>query len=76
MHLNTVDLANRKGYSKPYAADQFETPFGRPDPRLVAGEGFGNDVQAFQAAHEEAWEDQQLGADTPLVVELFELVEG
>jgi uncharacterized protein YhfF len=56
----------------------FETPFGAPDPRLVAGEGFADDA-AFQAAHAHAWDDllaQQgllLSADTVLVVELFAL---
>lgn len=60
--------------------DVFETKFGNPDPRLVVGEGFGEDVQAYQAAHRKVWEDLaesgklKLGDDTILVVELFELV--
>lgn len=57
----------------------FETPFGDPDPRLVAGEGDGADVAKFQADHRVAWRsefpDSDPGADEPLVVELFELVE-
>jgi uncharacterized protein YhfF len=60
--------------------DVFETTFGNPDPRLVAGEGYGTDVRAFQLAHEQAWADLvaqgllKLKADTVLVVELFERI--
>jgi uncharacterized protein YhfF len=60
--------------------DVFETTFGNPDPRLVAGEGYGTDVQAFQLAHEKAWADLvaqgqlKLDGDTILVVELFERI--
>jgi uncharacterized protein YhfF/RimJ/RimL family protein N-acetyltransferase len=56
----------------------FETPFGNPDPRLVAGEGYGTDVKGFQLSHETAWADLvaqgqlKLDGDTLLVVELFE----
>lgn len=58
--------------------DVFECPFGRPDPRLVEGEGDGTDVARFQADHRIAWQatmgDAPLTDDTVLVVELFELV--
>jgi uncharacterized protein YhfF len=61
-----------------HVTDVFETPFGDPDPRLVAGEGDGEDVAKFQADHRVAWAaehgDAQLGDDEPLVVELFEFV--
>ena len=59
--------------------DVFETPFGDPDPRLVAGEGDGDDVAKFRADHRIAWEadfpGEPIADDEPLVVELFELVE-
>lgn len=58
--------------------EAFETPFGDPDPRLVAGEGDGDDVAKFQRDHVIAWKsdfpDSEPGPDEPLVVELFELV--
>jgi uncharacterized protein YhfF len=56
----------------------FECPFGHPDPRLVAGEGDGDDVAKFQADHRVAWGatmgDRPLTDEESLVVELFELV--
>lgn len=58
--------------------DAFECTFGDPDPRLVAGEGDGDDVAKFQHDHRIAWmadfEDMPLTDDALLVVELFELV--
>jgi uncharacterized protein YhfF len=59
--------------------DAFECRFGDPDPRLVAGEGDGEDVAKFQADHRIAWAadfgDKPLTDDDLLVVELFELVD-
>ncbi len=59
--------------------DVFETTFGNPDRHLIGGEGYGEDVARFQADHAEVWRktlgDVPLTADTPLMVELFELVE-
>lgn len=61
--------------------DIFQTTFGKPDPRLVKGEGNGEDVEAFQQDHHESWdswlatEERTLTDDMVLVVELFELVE-
>ena len=56
----------------------FETTFGDPDPRLVAGEGDGDDVSRFQSDHRLAWHaempDAELTDGAVLVVELFELV--
>lgn len=60
--------------------DIFETTFGDPDLRLVAGEGYGNNQEAFKAAHQQAWDDLiqegklQLSDSTIMVVELFELI--
>ena len=59
--------------------DIFETTFGNPDLRLVIGEGYGENIKKFQEDHLYAWNqtvrDKQLTDDTPLMVELFELVE-
>lgn len=59
--------------------DIFETTFGSPDPRLVKGEGDGDNVYKFQNDHRHAWEatvhDVPLTNDTILIVELIELVE-
>lgn len=56
----------------------FECLFGEPDPRLVSGEGDGDDVAKFQADHRIAWAadmgEAPLTRDALLVVELFELV--
>lgn len=59
--------------------DVFETTFGKPDSRLIAGEGYGTDIKAFQDSHHRAWDDLfverslTLSNETVLVVELFEL---
>lgn len=56
----------------------FETPFGDPDPRLVKGEGDGDNVDKFKADHRIAWSadfgDEPIPDDEPLMVELFEYV--
>lgn len=58
----------------------FETLFGAPDPRLVAGEGYGS-AQAFQESHRRAWGDLvqngSLVIDEKmiLIAELFQLVD-
>ncbi|CAM4489176.1 ASCH domain-containing protein [Paenibacillus tarimensis] len=53
-----------------------ETTFGKPDSRLVRGEGNGEDVKQFQEDHRIAWADSgiDLNDNTILVAELFELV--
>ena len=57
----------------------FETPWGNPDPRLVAGEGY-LDADRFRQALAHAWDDlfaaghPGLQDDTVLVVERFELL--
>lgn len=58
----------------------FATTFGNPDPRLVKGEGDGDDVEKFKRDHIKAWdgmatEGMPLADETMLIVELFELVE-
>ena len=61
--------------------DVFQTPFGNPDPRLVRGEGNGEDAEAFRQDHLRDWqswlekEGYSLTDETILVVEEFELVE-
>ena len=58
----------------------FETTYGSPDPRLVAGEVCA-DAAEFQRGHARVWDDlfERAGtflcAETVLLVELFELVE-
>lgn len=58
----------------------FETKFGSPDSKLVHGEGYGSDANAFKESHREAWRDLvengelQLNDETVLVVEMFELL--
>ncbi len=60
----------------------YETPFGDPDPRLVRGEGDGEDVEKFKREHA-AWFSgvlkekglPPLTDDAALIVWEFELVE-
>ena len=59
----------------------FETTYGEPDPRLVAGEVCA-DAAEFRRGHEHVWDDlfekagSSLRDETVLIAELFELVEG
>ena len=61
--------------------DVFQTPFGDPDARLVAGEGNGDDVEQFKQDHQMDWADwlatdgHSLTDATILVVEVFELIK-
>ena len=61
--------------------DVFETTWGAPDPRLVAGEGFRDDLQHFREVVGELLAAElddgsyELSGDTVLVVEVFEVVE-
>ncbi len=61
--------------------DVFETTFSAPDPRLIAGEGYGDDAEAFRKSHREAWRDLVetgklvLDDNTVLVVEVFRFLE-
>ena len=62
--------------------DVFETTFGHPDPRLVRGEGDGDNIEKFKQDHIGVWADMMAAAghpltdETVLIVEKFELVEG
>jgi uncharacterized protein YhfF len=60
----------------------YETPFGNPDPRLVRGEGDGEDSEKFKREHERWFSGvlerrglPPLSNDSTLVVWEFELVE-
>lgn len=61
--------------------DVFKTTFGKPDPRLLSGEGYENDTSKFKEVHQEAWKDwlveinETLNEDTVLIVELFRFKE-
>lgn len=61
--------------------DVFETTWGLPDPRLVAGEGFDS-ADAFRRGLRDVWEDllrergSSLANDTLLIAELFILSDG
>ena len=60
-----------------FVSEVFETRFGAPDPRLVFGEGHGNDAEEFKSVHRLAWADLVesgglvLNDETVLIVELF-----
>ena len=62
--------------------DVFETTFGHPDPRLVRGEGDGEDVEKFKHDHRGVWAVEMAAAghplsdETVLIVEEFEFVKG
>ena len=79
--LVTVVDKEQRPWCNVRIVDVFQTPFGHPDPRLVRGEGDGDDVEKFQRDHQNDWkvwletEGHSLTDDTSLVVEVFELVE-
>jgi uncharacterized protein YhfF len=60
--------------------DVFETTWGAPDPRLITGEGFGQDEVRFRTvmratvAVDLEDEGRELTDDTVLVVETFDLL--
>lgn len=62
-------------------SEVFSTTWGEPDPRLVAGEGFGEDPERFRAVMRDLVavdledEGRELTDDTVLVVEVFTLLE-
>jgi uncharacterized protein YhfF len=78
--LKTVIDKNENPRCNILILDVFETTFEILDPRLVEGEGFGGNYEAFRQSHREAWRDLvergklDLGGDTVLVIELFKLV--
>jgi uncharacterized protein YhfF len=76
----TVIDKNKKPRCNILIQEVFDTNFGSPDPRLVAGEGYGDDVVSFKRSHRAAWQDLvdsgklKLDDETVLVVEIFKLV--
>ena len=75
----TVIDADEDPWCNVRVTDVFETTWGDPDPRLVAGEGYGDDPAGWRRANEamlvgaldEVGED--LAADTRLVVQRVEV---
>ncbi|MDX1658014.1 MAG: hypothetical protein R3343_04270 [Nitriliruptorales bacterium] len=61
--------------------DVFETTWGDPDPRLVAGEGYGDDAAGWRRANEAmlggALEEtgEELDADTRLIVQRVQVTD-
>lgn len=61
--------------------DVFSTTWGEPDPRLVAGEGYGGDVAAWHRFAGQALADglaadgHELTAATPLLVQVVTVVD-
>lgn len=59
----------------------FETTWGAPDLRLLIGEGYGSDAEAFRKSHLSAWADLvktrqiTLENESILIVELFHLLK-
>ena len=76
----TVVDKNGKPRCNILITEVFETTFGLPNPRLVQGEGYGTDAEAFKQSHRTAWADLissgklALDDDTILIVELFHLL--
>lgn len=89
-----ADLSAQPGWFETVVDDQgaprcnvrvtavYETMFGNPDPRLVRGEGDGEDVEKFKREHEQWFagvlEDKGLPPltdDSALIVWEFELVD-
>ncbi|MBU9711347.1 hypothetical protein [Evansella tamaricis] len=54
-----------------------ETTVGNPDPRLVRGEGYGDNTKHFQEAHRIVWNELgvKVNEGTILIAELFEVVK-
>lgn len=77
----TVIDKEKKPWCNVRMVDVFQTPFGNPDPRLVRGEGNGENAEEFRQDHLRDWqswleeEGYSLTDETMLVVEEFELVE-
>lgn len=79
-HPSTVVDKEQRPRCNIQLLEVFETKFGFPDPRLVYGEGYGADAEAFKDAHRKAWDDLVtsgrliLDKDTVLIVEIFKLL--
>ncbi|GCE28708.1 hypothetical protein KDA_41920 [Dictyobacter alpinus] len=77
----TVVDKEQRPYCNVHMIDAFLTTFGNPDPRLVSGEGNGEDSEQFKQEHRQDWqswlesEGHSLTDETQLVVQVFELIE-
>ena len=79
--LVTVIDKEKRPWCNVRIGDVFQTSFGNPDPRLVSGEGNGEDAETFKRDHQKDWEiwlaaeGHSLTDETVLVAEVFELIE-
>lgn len=77
----TVIDKEKRAWCNIRIVDVFQTSFGNPDPRLVRGEGNGEDSEEFRRDHRKDWkswleaEGHSLTNETKLVAEVFELIE-
>jgi uncharacterized protein YhfF len=77
----TVIDKEKRPWCNARIVDVFQTSFGNPDPRLVRGEGDGEDSEKFRRDHQKDWqswleaEGYSLTDETALVTEVFELIE-
>ncbi|HEX4205972.1 MAG TPA: ASCH domain-containing protein [Ktedonobacteraceae bacterium] len=79
--MMTVIDKEKRPWCNVCMVDVFQTSFGNPDPRLVRGEGDGEDSEKFRQDHRRDWkswleaEGYSLTNETMLVAEVFELME-
>lgn len=79
--MMTVIDKEKRPWCNVRMVDVFQTSFGNPDPRLVRGEGNGEDSEEFRRDHQKDWkswletEGYSLTNETVLVAEVFELIE-
>jgi uncharacterized protein YhfF len=79
--LVTVIDKEQRSWCNVRIVDVFQTSFGNPDPRLVSGEGNGDNAEQFRQDHQRDWESwlaaegYSLTNETVLVAEVFELIE-
>ncbi|QBD76454.1 ASCH domain-containing protein [Ktedonosporobacter rubrisoli] len=79
--LVTVTDKEQRPWCNVRMVDIFQTTFGNPDPRLVRGEGNGENSEEFRQEHRRDWKDwleeegYTLTDETILIVEEFELIE-
>ncbi len=77
----TVIDKEKRPWCNARIVDVFQTSFGNPDPRLVRGEGDGEDSEKFRRDHQRDWknwleeEGHSLTDETMLVAEVFQLIE-
>lgn len=72
------DVADENGkiQTKAKLTDCFITTFGKPDPKFVAGMGFGSDLQKMKSDYLKFWQNnfpsEQLTDSTELFVTIWE----